>query len=111
MRDLASLPKAHLHLHLEAGMSPELLAELSAKYEREVPVIRGYGNFGVFADTYVAVHAPMRFGAEGWPGEIHLNAAGLEDPESYRPQGHVHFDEHLSWFDVKDDLPRRAGNS
>jgi hypothetical protein len=54
MRDLASLPKAHLHLHLEAGMSPELLAELSAKYEREVPVVRGYGSFAVFSDTYVA---------------------------------------------------------
>ena len=39
MRDLATLPKAHLHLHLEAGMSPQLLAELAAKYEREVPVI------------------------------------------------------------------------
>jgi adenosine deaminase len=60
MRDLASLPKAHLHLHLEAGMSPELLAELSAKYEREVPVIRGYGNFGVFSDTYVAATDVLR---------------------------------------------------
>ena len=54
---------------------------------------------------------PMAFQAERWPGEIHLYAATLEQPEAYRPQGHVHFDEHLSWFDVKDDLPRHAGNS
>jgi adenosine deaminase len=60
MRDLATLPKAHLHLHLEAGMSPELLAELAAKYERDVPVIRGYGNFAAFSDTYVAATDVLR---------------------------------------------------
>lgn len=60
MRDLATLPKAHLHLHLEAGMSPALLAELSAKYDREVPVIRGYGSFAAFADTYVAATDVLR---------------------------------------------------
>ena len=60
MRDLATLPKAHLHLHLEAGMSPALLAELSAKYEREVPVIRGFGSFAAFSDTYVAATDVLR---------------------------------------------------
>ncbi|HEY6532774.1 MAG TPA: adenosine deaminase, partial [Acidimicrobiales bacterium] len=60
MRDLVALPKAHLHLHLEAGMSPGLLAELSAKYGREVPVIRGYGSFAAFADTYVAATDVLR---------------------------------------------------
>ncbi len=60
MRDLATLPKAHLHLHLEAGMSPQLLAELAAKYDREVPVIRGYGNFAAFSDTYVAATDVLR---------------------------------------------------
>jgi adenosine deaminase len=60
MRDLASLPKAHLHLHLEAGMSPGLLAELAAKYEREVPVITGFGSFAAFSDTYVAATDVLR---------------------------------------------------
>jgi adenosine deaminase len=60
MRDLAALPKAHLHLHLEAGMSPALLAELSAKYDREVPVVRGYGSFAAFSDTYVAATDVLR---------------------------------------------------
>ena len=60
MRDLATLPKAHLHLHLEAGMSPQLLADLAAKYGREVPVIRGYGNFAAFSDTYVAATDVLR---------------------------------------------------
>jgi adenosine deaminase len=60
MRDLALLPKAHLHLHVEAGMSPALLAQLAAKYDREVPVVRGYGSFGAFVDTYVAATDVLR---------------------------------------------------
>ena len=54
MRDLAALPKAHLHLHLEAAMSPATLQTLSAKYNREVPTTRGYGSFAAFSDLYVA---------------------------------------------------------
>ena len=60
MRDLATLPKAHLHLHLEAGMSPALLKSLADKYERDVPTIRGYGNFAAFSDTYVAATDVLR---------------------------------------------------
>ena len=41
-------------------MSPALLAELSAKYEREVPVIRGFGSFAAFSDTYVAATDVLR---------------------------------------------------
>lgn len=50
--------------------------------------------------------SPMAFQGERWPGEIHLYAASLEDPEAYCPEAHVHVDEQLSWFDIKDDLPR-----
>jgi adenosine deaminase len=60
MRDLATLPKAHLHLHIEAGMKPTLLQELADKYAREVPVIRGYGSFAAFSDTYVAATDVLR---------------------------------------------------
>ncbi len=51
-RDLATLPKAHLHLHLEAGMRPTTLADLAAKYGLEVPVIGSYGSFAAFNSTY-----------------------------------------------------------
>lgn len=60
MRDLATLPKAHLHIHLEAGMSPALLAQLAAKYDRDVPVIRGYGSFTAFSATYQAATDVLR---------------------------------------------------
>ncbi len=52
VRDLAALPKAHLHLHLEAGMRPTTLAELAAKYDLDVPVIGNYGSFTAFSSTY-----------------------------------------------------------
>ena len=54
MRDLAILPKAHLHLHLEGAMRPSTLRELAQRYGLEVPAIRGFGSFTAFADTYVA---------------------------------------------------------
>lgn len=60
MRDLTALPKAHLHLHLEAGMSPLLLETLANKYARDVPTTRGYGSFAAFSDTYVAATDVLR---------------------------------------------------
>jgi adenosine deaminase len=54
MRDLAALPKAHLHLHLEGAMRPSTLRELAAQHDLAVPTIRGYGNFTAFAETYLA---------------------------------------------------------
>jgi adenosine deaminase len=60
MRDLAVLPKAHLHLHLEAAMRPSTLADLAGKYGIEMPVVRGYGSFADFSDMYVAATAVLR---------------------------------------------------
>jgi adenosine deaminase len=36
-RDLAALPKDHLHLHMEAAMRPGTLAELAAEHGVPVP--------------------------------------------------------------------------
>ena len=63
-RDLRTLPKAHLHLHLEGGMRPGTLAERAAFYGIEVPEIRGYGSFSVFADMYVAACDVLRTDAD-----------------------------------------------
>jgi adenosine deaminase len=53
-RDLKSLPKAHLHVHLEGAMRPSTLEELAGKAGLPVPEIRGYGSFSAFSGTYVA---------------------------------------------------------
>lgn len=54
VRDLATLPKGHLHIHLEGAMRPSTLAELADKAGIPVPEIRGYGSFSAFSATYVA---------------------------------------------------------
>lgn len=51
---------------------------------------------------------PMSFRTQKMPGEIHLYAVSLEDPNSVSPSCHVFEAEKLGWFDVHDDLPRYA---
>jgi adenosine deaminase len=64
MRDLAGLPKGHLHIHLEGAMRPETLEELAATAGIPVPTIRGFGSFGVFAEMYVAACEVLRTDAD-----------------------------------------------
>lgn len=54
MRDLTTLPKAHLHIHLEGAMRPETLKELADETGREVPPVRGFDGFAAFSEMYVA---------------------------------------------------------
>ena len=48
----------------------------------------------------------MSFESTRWPGEIHLYAASLDNPEDYQPDLHCHMAEHLSWLHLADDLPK-----
>jgi adenosine deaminase len=60
MRDLRSLPKAHLHLHLELGMRPTMLKDLCDKYDAPMPEVRGYGSFSAFSAMCQSAIAFMR---------------------------------------------------
>lgn len=51
---------------------------------------------------------PLAYDADSYPDEIHLYLVNLEDPERFRPQGHVYTRDQLSWFEVADDLERRS---
>ncbi|MEO1066123.1 MAG: GFA family protein [Pseudomonadota bacterium] len=51
----------------------------------------------------------MAFLAEHYPGEIHLYAASLDDPEAFEAEMHVHHEERLAWFETTDNLPRKVG--
>ena len=53
-RDLAALPKAHLHLHLEGGMRMATLRDLAARYDVPLPPVGSYTSFTEFVDLYVA---------------------------------------------------------
>ena len=59
-RDLATLPKAHLHFHLEGSMRPGTLRSLCTTHGLAVPEIRGFGSFGAFASTYAAACEVLR---------------------------------------------------
>ena len=53
-----------------------------------------------------ACGTPIAYDADQFPDEIHFYAAGLEHPEDFAPQFHVHYGEHMPWIEVSDDLPR-----
>lgn len=48
----------------------------------------------------------MAFQAEHYPGEIHLYATTLDDPDAFVPKFHVHHDRKLAWLPLSDDLPK-----
>ena len=54
---------------------------------------------------------PMAFTATRYPDEIHFYLATLDEQHAdIKPQGHVHWDEHVDWVELADDL-RRKGTS
>lgn len=59
-RDLAALPKAHLHLHFEASMRPSTLAAIAAEAGEPVPVWHGFPDFTDFQNAYGEVLALIR---------------------------------------------------
>nr|WP_255449545.1 GFA family protein [Shimia ponticola] len=50
--------------------------------------------------------SPLFYMSTKWPGEVHLYAANLDDPNVYTPTAHVFWAEKLDWLAVSDDLPK-----
>jgi adenosine deaminase len=59
-RDLAELPKAHLHLHLDGAMRRSTLVELAEAAGVAAPVPTGYGSFAAFTETITAAASCLR---------------------------------------------------
>ncbi|MDQ1129130.1 adenosine deaminase [Microbacterium sp. SORGH_AS_0888] len=59
VRDLVALPKGHLHIHLEAAMRPETLAELADVAGVVVPPTTGFAGFAAFAGMYQGLLAVL----------------------------------------------------
>jgi adenosine deaminase len=61
MRDLAALPKAHLHVHLESTIRPDTLRELGAANGVDVPAEPPvFDGFRAFADYNALIRACLR---------------------------------------------------
>lgn len=52
---------------------------------------------------------PLSYESEHHPGEIHLYISVLDAPDAFLPTRHVFHDEHISWLELHDDLPRYEG--
>lgn len=62
MRDLARLPKAHLHVHLDGAIRERTLHETCTRLGTEPPELptgRQYPSFAVFMDTITACHEAL----------------------------------------------------
>lgn len=53
--------------------------------------------------------APVAYSSARWPEEIHFYAALLDDPETFEPKEHYHWEERLHWAAPSDDLPKHTG--
>lgn len=53
----------------------------------------------------------MFFESERWPGEVHIALVHMDEPIDREPRAHVFFDDHVSWFEFGDQLPRMGGSS
>ncbi|MCR3752294.1 adenosine deaminase [Lentzea californiensis] len=62
MRDLAALPKAHLHVHLESTVRTDTLAELAEHHGVDVPAVQAgaFDGFAQFAARNGAVRDCLR---------------------------------------------------
>lgn len=64
MRDLRTLPKAHLHLHVDGAMRANTLAELAGRYGIDAPVPAGFDSFDAFFATLAAAANCLRTEAD-----------------------------------------------
>lgn len=84
-RDLALLPKGHLHLHFEAAIRRETLHELAEGAGITVPPIRSSGGFEEFAQIFMAMVAVLSL-----PGA--LRRVIIENAEDARADGVVYLE-------------------
>jgi adenosine deaminase len=63
-RDLGSLPKAHLHLHLDAAMRRATFIELAGAAGIVAVLPRGYDSFAAFTEAITAAAACLRTPAD-----------------------------------------------
>ncbi|MDH5632605.1 MAG: GFA family protein [Gammaproteobacteria bacterium] len=48
------------------------------------------------------------FRSVNWPGELHIALANFTEAVDRLPQVHAHYDTHVDWFAVNDELPKKS---
>ena len=67
-------------------------------YNSSAPARRGFcGECG----------SSFLFQSEKWPGEMHVCLSNLHDAIDREPEAHVHYDTHVPWLELADELPRQ----
>lgn len=61
---------------------------------------------GVTRSHCATCGTPIAYETARRPGEIDFYLNAFAEPGQFEPQLHVHFAEHLPWFDTRDDKPR-----
>jgi len=52
---------------------------------------------------------PLSFRSERMSNVMHFYVAAMEEPENFKPELHVAYEEKLSWLNIGDDLLKRNG--
>ena len=52
--------------------------------------------------------SPIFFRSTRWPGELHIARALVSGELDREPGGHSHFDSHVNWMMLQDDLPGKS---
>jgi hypothetical protein len=60
---------------------------------------------GTFRGFCPACGTRLYFRSDKWPGEIHVHAATLDEPASYKPDAQVVMRSRASWLDKLDEVP------
>lgn len=63
----------------------------------------------VFRSFCAHCGTPLSYESERCPGEIHFYISVMDTPDVFKPQRHVFHEEHISWLELNDDLPRYEG--
>jgi hypothetical protein len=81
-------------------------------FKRDKVAFRGeratfHSSPGVTRSHCARCGTPIAYETAKRADEIDLYLNAFETPEAFEPQGHAFFEEHIAWFDTRDELPRK----
>jgi len=53
----------------------------------------------------------LLFRSTVWPDDVHVTRASIIGKADIAPRFHIHFEQHVDWFEFEDSVPRQGGKS